>query len=207
MTMKVHFITAIIMHVFRHNNIPFDYPDGSGINGFETLVYLNSGSRIAVIEGDEYASTPIDRRPELHLYKPHIAVINNISGDHTNIFPAREHYYEQFSVFASTIMPGGSLLYYANDPEAVKVAAHCRTDIRKVPYDIHGYMVNKTGCYAVTINRMVKVDFFGEHNMLNLSAAREICLAAGLTEDQFYDAIGSELSVPACNPLPKNLSI
>ncbi len=104
-------------------------------------------------------------------------------------------------------MPGGSLLYYANDPQAVEVAAHCRDDIRKVPYDIHGYMVNKTGCYAVTINRMVKVDFSGEHNMHNLSAAREVCLSAGLTEDQFYAAIGSGFSVPACNPLPKNLSI
>jgi UDP-N-acetylmuramate: L-alanyl-gamma-D-glutamyl-meso-diaminopimelate ligase len=207
MTMKVHFIAAIIMHAFRHNNIPFEYPGGSGINGFETLADLNSGSRIAVIEGDEYASSPIARRPELHLYKPHIAVINNISGDHTNILPTCEDYYEQFSVFASTIMPGGSLLYYANDPEAVKVAAHCRTDIRKVPYDIHGYMINKTGCYAVTINRMVKVGFSGDHNMQNLSAARETCLAAGLTEDQFYDAIGSELSVPACNPSQKNLSI
>lgn len=207
MTMKVHFITAIIMHVFRHNNIPFNYPDRSGINGFETLVDLNSGSRIAVIEGDEYASSPIDRRPEIHLYKPHIAVINNISGDHTDIFPTCEDCYEQLSVFASTIMPGGSLIYYVNDPEAVKVAADCRDDIRKVPYDIHGYMVNKTGCYAVTINRMVKVGFTGEHNMHNLSAAREVCLAAGLTEDQFYDAIGSGLSVPSRNSLPKNLSI
>jgi UDP-N-acetylmuramate: L-alanyl-gamma-D-glutamyl-meso-diaminopimelate ligase len=124
-----------------------------------------------------------------------------------NVFPTFENYCEQFSVFASTIMPGGSLLYYINDPEAVKIAAHCRDDIRKVPYDIHGYMVNKTGCYAVTINRMVKVGYFGDHNMLNLSAAREVCLAAGLTEDQFYAAMGSGFSIPVCNPLPKNLSI
>jgi len=200
MNMKVHFITAIIMHVFRHNNIPFDYADGSGINGFETLADLSSGSRIAVIEGDEYGFPPIDRSTEFHLYKPHIAVINNISVDHADIFPTRGDYYKQFSVFASTIMPGGSLLYYANDPEAVKIAADCRADIRRVSYDIHGYMVNKTGCYAVTINRMVKVEFTGENNMQNLSAAREVCLAAGLTEDQFYAAIGSGLSVPACNP-------
>ncbi len=200
MTMKVHFIAAIIMHAFRHNNIPFDYSDGAGTNGFETLVDLNSGSRIAVIEGDEHASPQTDRRTEFQLYKPHIVVINNISGDHTKIIPTCEDYYRQFSVFASAIMPGGSLLYYVYDPEAAKIAADCRADIRKVPYDVHGYMINKTGCYAVTISRMVKVEFTGEHNMLNLSAAREVCLSAGLTEDQFYAAIGSGLSVPACNP-------
>lgn len=183
--------TAMIMHAFKHNNIPFDYLVGSAIDGYETMVGLSSDSRIAVIEGDEYLTSPIDRRPKFHLYKPHIAIINGIAWDHMNVFPTFENYCEQFSVFASTIMPGGSLLYYANDPEAVKIAADCRADIRKVPYDIHGYMVNKTGCYAVTINRMVKVGFFGAHNMHNLSAAREACLAAGLTEDQFYAAIGS----------------
>ena len=183
--------TAMIMHVLRHNKVPFDYLVGSAIDGYETMVGLSNDSTIAVIEGDEYLTSPVDRRPKFHLYKPHIAIINGIAWDHMNVFPTFENYYEQFSVFASTIMPGGALLYYASDPEAVKVAEHCRGDIRKVPYDIHCYMVNKTGCYAVTINRMVKVGFFGAHNMQNLSAAREACLAAGLTEDQFYDAIGS----------------
>ncbi len=32
---------------------------------------------------------------------------------------------------------------------------------------------------------------FGEHNMQNLSAAREACFSAGITEDDFYDAIQS----------------
>jgi UDP-N-acetylmuramate: L-alanyl-gamma-D-glutamyl-meso-diaminopimelate ligase len=183
--------TAMIMHVFRYNNIPFDYLVGSAIDGYETMVGLSDDSKTAVIEGDEYLTSPVDRRPKFHLYKPHIAIINGIAWDHMNVFPTFENYCEQFSVFASTIMPGGALLYYANDPEAVKIAEHSRNDIRKVPYDIHGYMVNKTGCYAVTINRMVRVGFFGAHNMQNLSAAREACLAAGLTEDQFYNAIGS----------------
>ena len=183
--------TAMIMHVFRYNNIPFDYLVGSAIDGYETMVGLSDDSKTAVIEGDEYLTSPVDRRPKFHLYKPHIAIINGIAWDHMNVFPTFENYCEQFSVFASTIMPGGALLYYVNDPEAVKIAEHCRDDIRRVPYDIHGYMVNKTGCYAVTINRMVKVGFFGAHNMQNLSAAREACLAAGLTEDQFYNAIGS----------------
>ncbi|MGB8357392.1 MAG: Mur ligase family protein [Bacteroidales bacterium] len=183
--------SAMIMHVLRHNTVPFDYLVGSAINGYETMVGLSNDSTIAVIEGDEYLTSPVDRRPKIHLYKPHIAIINGIAWDHLNVFPTFESYCEQFSVFASTIMPGGALLYYANDKEAVKIAEHCREDIRKVPYDIHGYMENKTGCYAVTINRMVKVGFFGAHNMQNLSAAREACLAAGLTEDQFYDAIRS----------------
>ena len=200
-------VAAMIMHVFKHNNIPFDYLAGSTIDGDERLGDLSSDSREAVTEVDKSHTPPIDPRPEFHFYKPHIAVINGIESDHLNSLPAFKNYREQFSDFVSAIMPGGSLLYYANDPQAVEVASHCRDDIRKVPYDVHGYMINKTGCYAVTINRMVKVDFPEAHNMLNLSATREVCLSAGLTEDQIYAAMGSGFSIPVCNPLPKNLSI
>jgi UDP-N-acetylmuramate: L-alanyl-gamma-D-glutamyl-meso-diaminopimelate ligase len=184
-------VAAMIMHVFKHNNIPFDYLAGSTIDCNETLAGLSSDARKAITEVDKSLTPSIDPGPEFHFYKPHIAVINGIESDHLNVLPALENYREQFSDFASAIMPGGSLLYYANDPQAVEIAEHCRDDIRKVPYDVHGYMVNKTGCYAVTINRMVKVGFSEAHNMLNLSAAREVCLSAGLTEDQFYAAIGT----------------
>ncbi len=182
---------AMIMHVLKHNKVAFDYLVGPETDGYETMAGLSCESRKAVIESDEYLASPDDRRPEFHLCKPHIAIITGIACDNMDGFPTFENYCEQFSILASTIIPGGSLLYYVNDPEAAKVAENCRADIRKVPYDIHGYMVNKTGCYAVTISRMVKVMFSGAHNMQNLSAARVTCLAAGLTEDQFYDAICS----------------
>lgn len=183
--------TAMIMHVLKKSGIAFDYLVGSAIEGYETMVGLSEGARIAVIEGDEYLTSPIDRRPKFHLYKPHIAVINGIAWDHMNVFPTFENYCEQFAVFADSVMPGGTLAYYKPDVEAARIADNARDDIRKIPYDVHGYFLNRTGTYAVTVSRTVKVEFFGAHNMQNLSAAREVSLAAGVTEDQFYEAIGS----------------
>jgi UDP-N-acetylmuramate: L-alanyl-gamma-D-glutamyl-meso-diaminopimelate ligase len=200
-------IAAMVMHALKHNNIPFEYFIGSSTDGYETMAGPGSDTLTAADQDDGYLTSLTDCGPKCHAYNPHIAVIEGITLDHTNTYPASEDYCEQFSGFASTIMPGGSLLYYVNDPQAAAVAAKSRDDIRKVPYDIHGYMVNKTGCYAVTINRMVKVGFSGDDNMHDLSAAREVCLAAGLTEDQFYAAIGSGFSIPECNPSSKNLSI
>lgn len=183
--------TAMIMHVMKFNGIPFDYLVGSAIDGYETMVGLQENSGVAVIEGDEYLTSPVDRRPKFHLYKPHIAIINGIAWDHMNVFPEFSLYREQFAIYADTIVPGGTLIYFRGDPEAVKIAENAREDIRKVPYDIHGYFINKTGCYIATINRTVSVRFFGAHNMQNLSAAREACLAAGITEEQFYNAIST----------------
>jgi UDP-N-acetylmuramate: L-alanyl-gamma-D-glutamyl-meso-diaminopimelate ligase len=200
-------IAAMVMHVLKHNNIPFEYIIGSATDGYETIADPGSDTTTAAVPCDRYFTPLTDCRPKLHPYNPHIAVIDGIMRDQMNTFPPSEDYREQVDVFASAIMPGGSLFYYVNDPQAAEAAAKSRDDIRKVPYDIHGYMVNKTGCHAVTINRMVKVGFSGEDNMHDLSAAREVCLAAGLSEDQFYAAIGSGFSIPECNLSSKNLSI
>jgi len=183
--------TAMIMHVLKSCGISFDYLVGSAIEGYETMVRFNKDSKIAVIEGDEYLTSPSDRRPKFHLYQPHIAIINGIAWDHMNVFPTFGLYCKQFEVFAATIMPGGTLIYFRNDPEVVKIAEKSRDDIKKVPFDVHGYFINKTGCYAATVSRTVRVNFIGAHNMQNLSAAREACLTAGVSEKSFYDAIAT----------------
>jgi UDP-N-acetylmuramate: L-alanyl-gamma-D-glutamyl-meso-diaminopimelate ligase len=183
--------TAMIMHVLHYNGIKFDYLVGSAIDGYETMVGLSEDSKIAVIEGDEYLTSPLDPRPKFHLYKPHIAIINGIAWDHANVFPTFEFYCEQFRIFTSCIEPNGTLLYFRDDEEIMKIISNCRSDIKCIPYSVHGYFSNKAGCFAATISRTVKVNFFGGHNMQNMSAAKEACLAAGLDEDAFYNAIPS----------------
>jgi len=183
--------TAMIMHVFMFLGIKFDYMVGSMIDGFETMVGLSNEAKIAVFEGDEYLTSALDRRPKFHLYMPDIAVLNGIAWDHMNVFPTFENYIDQFKIFVDKISPGGSLIYFDGDEEVKKIAGNAAASIKKIPYKVHGYFQNKTGFYAATINRTVPVKIFGEHNMQNLSAAKEACLASGIKEDDFYEAIKS----------------
>ena len=183
--------TAMIMHVFRFLGIKFDFMAGSSIEGYETMVGLSDDSEIAVFEGDEYLTSALDRRPKFHLYKPDIAVLNGIAWDHMNVFPTFENYVDQFRIFIGKIADGGCLIYFDDDPEVRKLALAAGSNIRKIPYKVHGYFQNKTGFYAATHNRVVPVRIFGEHNMQNLSAAKEACLAAGVGEDDFYNAVQS----------------
>jgi UDP-N-acetylmuramate: L-alanyl-gamma-D-glutamyl-meso-diaminopimelate ligase len=164
---------------------------GSQIDGFETMVGLSDEAHIAVFEGDEYLTSALDRRPKFHLYMPDIAVLNGISWDHMNVFPTFENYVDQFKIFVDKISPGGSLIYFEDDAEVKKVALAAASNVKKIPYKVHGYFQNKTGFYAATHNRVVPVKIFGEHNMQNLSAAKEVCLSIGITEDDFYEAIKS----------------
>ncbi|MDR0812145.1 MAG: Mur ligase domain-containing protein, partial [Paludibacter sp.] len=74
--------TAMILHVFRQLKIDVDYMVGAQIEGFDNMVKLTHEARIAVFEGDEYLTSPLDRRPKFHLYHPHIAVLTGIAWDH-----------------------------------------------------------------------------------------------------------------------------
>ena len=183
--------TAMIMHVLRFLGVKFDYMVGSQIDGFETMVGLSDEAQIAVFEGDEYLTSPLDKRPKFHLYMPDIAILNGIAWDHMNVFPTFENYIEQFRIFVEKISEGGSLIYFDGDSEVKKIALASGKNIRKIPYKVHGYFQNKTGFFAATHNRVIPVKIFGEHNMQNLSAAREASLAAGVSEDDFYEAIKS----------------
>ena len=92
-------ITAMILHVLNQLKINCDYMVGAQLEGFETMVKLTNDAPIIILEGDEYLSSPIDRRPKFHLYHPHIGVLSGIAWDHINVFPTFKIYVEQFRIF------------------------------------------------------------------------------------------------------------
>ena len=183
--------TAMILHVFRFLGKKFDYMVGSQIDGFETMVGLSEDSAIAVFEGDEYLTSALDKRPKFHLYMPDIAILNGIAWDHKNVFPTFENYIEQFRIFITKISDGGSLIYFEGDELVKKLSEESSGNFSKIPYKTHGYFQNKKGFFGATHNRVVPLKIFGGHNMQNLSAAKEACLASGVAEDDFYNAIQS----------------
>ena len=104
-------ITSMILHVMHYHNIAVDYMVGAQLEGFDTMVHLTHENDFIVLEGDEYLSSPIDRRPKFHLYQPNIALISGIAWDHINVFPSYEFYVEQFEIFIQKITNGGILGY------------------------------------------------------------------------------------------------
>jgi UDP-N-acetylmuramate: L-alanyl-gamma-D-glutamyl-meso-diaminopimelate ligase len=113
-------VTSMIMHALRENGQQFDYMVGSVLQGFDTMVELNDSNKIAIFEGDEYLTSPIDLRPKFHLYRPHISLITGIAWDHMNVFPSFENYTKQFEIFAS--MTSGSLVYFGGDNLLTEIA-------------------------------------------------------------------------------------
>lgn len=184
-------ITAMILHVLSFHKTDCDYLVGAQLNGFDTMVKLTKEAKIAVIEGDEYLSSPIDRRPKFHLYKPSIAIISGIAWDHINVFPTFDNYVEQFRIFVDLIEPNGSLVYCELDAEVKKVGDKAKSDIKKFPYGIPVYTIENGTTYLIVDSKKIPLEIFGEHNLMNLNAARLCCNQVGITDTQFYEAIQS----------------
>ena len=184
-------ITSMILHVMNYHNIAVDYMVGAQLEGFDTMVKLTEENDFIVLEGDEYLSSPMDRRPKFHLYQPNIALISGIAWDHINVFPTYENYVEQFEIFIQKITNGGILVYNEDDPEVKRVAEAATNPIRKMPYSTPAYSVENGVTLLDTPEGPMPIEVFGAHNLNNLAGAKWICQNMGVDEAEFYEAIAS----------------
>lgn len=184
-------ITSMILHVLHYHDISVDFMVGAQLEGFDRMVHLTEENDFIVLEGDEYLSSPIDRRPKFHLYRPNIALLSGIAWDHINVFPTYDNYVEQFRIFVDSIVKGGSITYNEEDLEVDKVVKTSENSIRKLPYSTPEYSVVNGQTILETPEGPMPIEVFGRHNLNNLAGAKWICQNMGVDEDDFYEAIAS----------------
>ena len=177
-------ITAMILHVLKKLEVECDYLVGAQLEGFETMVKISKNSSLIILEGDEYLSSAIDKRPKFHLYKPHIGVISGIAWDHINVFPTFDIYVEQFKTFKELVKE--TLIYFKDDKKLIKIINqknHCKT----IGYNTPNHKIIN----GKTIINGFKLNFFGEHNLQNLNAALLVCQELGISKKLFFESISS----------------
>ncbi|MGB3151102.1 MAG: Mur ligase family protein [Maribacter sp.] len=184
-------ITSMILHVLNYHDREVDFMVGAQLDGFERMVHLTEDNDFIVLEGDEYLSSPIDRRPKFHLYKPNIALLSGIAWDHINVFPTFQNYVEQFQIFVDSIINGGSITYNEEELEVKSVVEASENSIRKLPYKTPEYTVVDGQTLLETPEGPMPIEVFGKHNLSNLAGAKWICQHMGVDEEDFYIAIST----------------
>lgn len=185
-------ITSMILHVLRYHKRTFDYLVGAQVDGFETMAQLTPNAPIIIIEGDEYASSPIDPRPKFLHYQPHIALISGIAWDHVNIYPTWDEYVDQFELLAEGMPKAGILIFDETDNMLDIIGQKERADVTKVPYEAHPSEIVNGHTYLFTKQKSrIPLSIFGEHNMKNIAGAMTVLDRIGITDAQFYEAIPS----------------
>jgi len=184
-------ITSMLLHVVNELKMDVDYMVGAQLEGYDCMVRLSDTAKIMILEGDEYLSSPIDRRPKFHLYKPNIAIISGIAWDHINVFPTFENYVDQFDIFCSLIEKDGTLIYNEDDAEVKILGQKYESTMRTVPYGVPTYEVTETGTRLFHEGMIYDLRVFGEHNLQNLMGAMLIGEAISISAHEFLTAIQS----------------
>lgn len=155
-----------------------------GISGNLGSNFVEGHSDWIVVEADEYD------RSFLHL-NPDVAVLNSMDADHLDIYGSEEAVVETYKQFARQIKPGGQLIYKVGLP-LEDVAAELRASGRSVAtFGI------ETGDFSAKNLRVeqgqtrfdlkssqinledLRLNYPGNHNVLNATAAMAATLAAG----------------------------
>jgi UDP-N-acetylmuramate: L-alanyl-gamma-D-glutamyl-meso-diaminopimelate ligase len=179
-------ITSMLLHAVEKLKMNVDYMVGAQLEGYDCMVKLSKDAKVMILEGDEYLSSPIDRRPKFHLYKPHVAIISGIAWDHINVFPTFENYVGQFDVFCSLIEPNGTLIFNEQDEEVARLGEKYRDQLNSVPYKTPEYSVTEYGTLLKYEGKEYELQIFGAHNLQNLMGAMNLARAIGISPDDFF---------------------
>jgi UDP-N-acetylmuramate: L-alanyl-gamma-D-glutamyl-meso-diaminopimelate ligase len=182
--------TSILMHLLLKSNSNFDYLVGAQIEGFQQMVRF-SDAPLMVIEGDEYLSSPTDRRPKFLHYHPQLAVLTGIAWDHMNVFPTFENYLDQFRLFIESIPEGGKLFYYEQDAYLPDLVKNYGQHIECVPYHGFEWRVSDGQTQFKWRGSWHSVPLFGQHNMENMMAACLLALELGFTMEELVPLLAS----------------
>ena len=184
-------ITSMILHVLSHCSIEHDFMVGAQLEGFQCMVKLSENTKIAILEGDEYLSSPIDLRPKFHLYQPTIGLISGIAWDHINVFPTFDVYVDQFKIFASQINSSGSFIYFTGDEEVMSIKKSLNNSVNTIGYHTHDHVIEEGITYLIDGEKRHPLQVFGQHNLQNLNGALMVCKQLEISDEQFYEAIQS----------------
>ena len=181
--------TSMIMHVLRDCEIDYDYLVGAQLPGFDRMVRL-SDAPVIIIEGDEYLSSPIDRRPKIMHYEPHISCITGVAWDHMNVFPTEEIYHQAFADFLSSLPDSARSYLYGSDPVLHSLAGSAPPSTSIEFYQSVAYDISSNGATARSSSGVsYTMRVFGQHNFENMEAARRICRDLGVEDDTFFKAM------------------
>jgi len=184
-------ITSMLLHAVKELGIDVDYMVGAQLEGYDCMVKLTDTAPYMVLEGDEYLSSPIDRRPKFHLYKPHVAIISGIAWDHINVFPTFENYVEQFEIFCNCIEPNGVLVYNSEDKEVNSLGDQFEGELKTVAYKTPTYQVSQSGTVVTLDNLLYPMRIFGAHNLQNMIGAMYLAAEMNISNHDFLTAMAT----------------
>lgn len=184
-------ITAMIMHVLKKLDYQFDYMVGAQLKGFDHNVFLQPDSQHAVIEGDEYWTSAIDKSPKFIHYHPHTCILTGLEWDHVNVYPTQSDYLAAFDGFLANLMIGSRVVYNEADAALANMVKSHAENLNLLPYRMPEVVLKNHRFELNFEGESYTFAFWGKHNLLNMEAAKRACNEMGIKIADFYAAMQS----------------
>ncbi|NTW51060.1 MAG: UDP-N-acetylmuramate--alanine ligase [Chlorobiaceae bacterium] len=180
---------------FLIGGIPENFGDGCRPSGLSEPGFF-------VSEGDEYDSAFFDKRSKFLLYRPDIAIINNVEFDHADIFNSLDEIKRSFRLLVNLVPRNGLLLVNGDDPDSLDVAskAHCKIERFALNSDAEWSATDITSSSSGTSFTIVRggqpegrvsVPLFGNYNVMNVLAATAAAMHAGVNFESIVRGLES----------------
>lgn len=185
-------ITSMLLHAFQFIEKSVNYMVGAQLEGFDRMVKLDPAIKTAVFEGDEYLSSPIDRRPKFFWYKAHVTLLTGIAWDHINVFPTEESYIALFDTYLESLAPNAVVVWCEEDDTLAAVIKRSkRADLTFIPYGTPRFSQTETGRSVLhwSDGTSTNTPLIGTHNMQNLMGARTLAQKVGIVNHKFDEAM------------------
>lgn len=183
-------VTSMIMHVMEKAGRKFNYLVGAQVPGFENPVRLDDDAPVLLAEGDEYLASKLKPVPKFLLYQPHIVVLTGISWDHINVFPTEMEYIDAFDELLDGMPKAGTMIYRKDDSFVDSlIKGHNDQDHYVLTFKEPSYQVKDGKFFIKDEGEKWEMSVIGKHNMLNISAAAEVCHLVGIGKEEFLQHI------------------
>ena len=187
-------IISMIVCALQRQKLAFDYALTSEVPLLPNRVRMSYEARIALIEGDEHVTSALEKRFQLEFYRPHIAILTNLSWTPDTDHPTADAYYDTFRNFTTLIEREGKLIYFEGDRVVKQLAEEVREDITAIPYAEHAVIEKDGATFLQTRYGDFPIRIPDSYFLTNLNAARLACRQLGVKDADFYRAL-SEYSV------------
>lgn len=160
-------------------------------------------------DGDIFVAEADESDRSFHKYDPEVAIVLNVELDHHANYASMDEIYESFETFVGKVVPGGTLVVYADQPGAVELTRRVRelSTLKIVTYgesegaDVRVHKVTARGLKSeVTVLLDGKFLTFtvsvpGRHYAHNAVAALAAGVALGVPAHNLASAIGAYTGV------------
>ncbi len=164
---------------------------------FDSSVRIE-GSKVVVLEGDEYKASDLEDRAKLQYYHPDVLVLTSVEHDHPDVYPDLASVIKRFTEVVKALPQNGQLVAWSGSSTVAQVAAAATCKVVTYGLDEGDYIAENIAftpngiefdvkTRQTTIGR-ITVPLYGRHNVLNVLAAIAVTFGEGLSFEQIKEA-------------------